>query len=118
MASAGDKDAYTRKMEERLEGLRQEFQQLELEQMKKGEVEARAKLAAAKKSVRKKRKQTEGRLDSVRRAGAGGWEDARTQLDESLTELQGEVERARRDFEGTLEEDEEADEEAHAGAGS
>lgn len=107
MAATSAKDRYTEEMEQKLEDLRTEFQQLELEQMKKGEVEARAKLAAAKKAVDKKRREAEDRLDTIRRASTSGWEDARDELDKAREELQSSIDRARKDFEGILEEEEE-----------
>lgn len=113
MAGDAPKAEFTEKMEEQLEALRTKFQEMELEQMKKGEVAARAKLSAAKKAVERKRKEVEDRLDTVRRASANAWEEARDGVDAAWEELQDAIERARKDFEGTLEEeDEEAQEKA------
>lgn len=107
MATETPKAEFTDNMEEQIEELRKEFQELELEQMKKGEVTARAKLADAKSAFEKKRRDVENRLDTVRRASSNAWDEAREGLDSAWDELRESVERARKDFEGTLEEDEE-----------
>ncbi len=91
----------------RLESLRRDFQALELEQMKKGEVEARAKLASAKKDVTKKRDAARRSVDGIRGSSAALSDEDRQEVENALDELEAAVERARRDFEGTLEEDEE-----------
>lgn len=91
----------------RLESLRREFQALELEQMKKGEVEARAKLANVKKDVDKKRDAARRSIDGIRGSGASLSDEEHQGVEDSLDELEAAVERARKDFEGTLEEEEE-----------
>lgn len=105
MASDKPKAEFTDTMAQRLDELHREFQELELEQMRKGEVKARAKLAAAKKSIAGKRKEVEDRLDTVRRASANAWEEARDGVEAAWQELRDAVDRARKDFEGTLEEE-------------
>ena len=107
MAADTPKAEFTESMEARLDELRTRFQEMELEQMKKGEIEARAKLADAKKRFEKKRRDVENRLDTVRRASSNAWEDARDGLESAWGELTDAVERAQKDFEGTLEEEEE-----------
>jgi septation ring formation regulator EzrA len=114
MAGGESKEQFAEEMEEQLDTLWARFQAMELEQMRKGEIEARAKLARAKKQVKKRRREVERRLDAVRDSRAGAWEEAGEDAREAWAELEEQVERAQRDFEGTLEEEEE---EAEASTG-
>lgn len=104
----------TDRIEQGLERLREEFLQLELDQMRKGEIEARAKLANAKKAVGEKRAEVADRLDTVRKASGAVLEEARVGLQAAWKELRDAVERARDDFEGRLAEEEEEDEDERA----
>lgn len=115
MAGGESKEQFAEEMEERLDTLWARFQAMELEQMRKGEIEARAKLARAKKEVKKRRREVERRLDAVRDARPGAWEEAGEEAREAWAKLDEEVERAQHDFEGTLEEQEEEAAEASTG---
>ncbi len=96
----------------RLETLKHDFQELELEQMKKGEIEARAKLASAKKDVKKKRDAAQRSIEGIRGSSAALSDEDRQAVEDALDELEAAVERARQDFEGTLEDEEQAEDEA------
>jgi hypothetical protein len=115
MAGEESKEQFAEAMEERLDTLWARFQAMEMEQMRKGEIEARAKLARAKKEVKKRRREVERRLDAVRDARSGAWEEARDEAREAWSGLEDEVERAQRDFEGTLEQEQEQEAEASTG---
>ena len=101
------KTPFSDQAEERLEALRKRFQEMELEQMRKGEMEARAKLAKAKKTVDRKRDEAREMLKRARKAGASAAAEIQEGLDAALTELSDAVERARRDFEGIVDDEEE-----------
>lgn len=106
-----DRATFTNEVEERLETLRQKFQEMELSQMRKGEMEARAKLADAKKEIDRKRQSARQKLHEARKASENAWADLKEGLGAALTELSDAVERAHRSFEG-IEEEEDADAEA------
>lgn len=105
------KAEFTDKVEERLDELRSEFHDLELEQMRKGEVEARAKLAEAAETIKKKRAHVEAKIEAARKAGDSAWQEARGGLESAWAELTDAFNRAKRDFDGTLEAEEEEEEE-------
>ena len=96
---------FTKRLEEKVENLRKRFQTLELEQMRKGELEARKKLEKAQEAVSEKREEVRKRLDRARRASSDAWDDAREGLESAWTELQEAVARAREDFEEKRKED-------------
>jgi len=97
---------FTKKLEEQVEAMRKRFQTMELDQMKKGEIEARQKLETAKEAVERKQKQIRSQLDRARKASDAAWDDTREGLENAWNELEGAVERARKDFAGELEEEE------------
>lgn len=99
---------FTEKLEARLEEARREFQKMELEQMKKGEVEARAILARAQKRFEERRATVEKELRRARKASGGAWKEIRGGLESAWDEFRSSIERARAEFEGEeFEEDEE-----------
>ncbi len=110
MATTTEQAELTQTVEEHLEALRKRFQDLELEQMRKGEIAARAKLDEAKKAVNQKRTQLESQLRRARKASGNAWDEARQGLENARSELEEAVERAAQSFAGTLE-DEDSEEE-------
>ena len=102
----------TRAFETRLEEARRRFQTMELEQMKKGEVEARALLARAQKRFEDRRADVETRLKKARGSSGSAWDEIRKGLEEAYTSLEDSLERARAEFAGeAVEDDEETEEE-------
>jgi hypothetical protein len=91
---------FTDALESRIDAALQEFQDLELNQMRKGEIKARAKLADAKKLIDEERANARKSLSSARRASAAAWDEAKTGLQAAATELHAAVKRARADFAG------------------
>ena len=87
-------------MERRLDDLGRRFQQMEIEQMKKGEVEARQKLEAAKKSVAEKSEQFERKLARARRVGDDAWAEVSDALRGAWVEMKEAVDRAQAEFAG------------------
>lgn len=106
---------YTNKLERLLDDARTRFQKMELEQMKKGEVEARATLARAQEQVEKKRKAFEKEVRKVRNSSREAWEKLQEGADSAWEEFNAAIEAARAEFAG---EAAEADEEEKAGAGA
>ncbi|MEQ8331378.1 MAG: hypothetical protein RH859_13040 [Longimicrobiales bacterium] len=111
MADPEQRAKFTDQIEEQVEALRRKFQEMELSQMRKGELEARALLADAKKAVSRQRTEAARRVASARKASAAGWNDVKEGLQTALDDLSEAVERAHRRFEG-IEEDEESEETA------
>lgn len=103
MPTSTEQAELTQSVEEHLESLRQRFQDLELEQMRKGEIAARAKLDEAKQAVNQKRTQLESQLRRARKASGNAWDEAREGLENARSELEAAVERAAQSFAGTLE---------------
>lgn len=91
---------FTSQMEQRLDELGRTFQKMEIDQMKKGEVEARQKLEAAKKSVSEKREEFENQLKRARRVSDDAWDDVSDSLRDAWTEMKEAVDRARAEFAG------------------
>ncbi len=85
-------------MQDRLDQLKKEFQRLELDQMKKGEIEARQKLEAAKKSIEAKRQSFEGELKRAKSVSDQAWDDVSDALRAAWTEMRESVDRARMEF--------------------
>jgi hypothetical protein len=100
----------TESLETRIHEAIDEFQQMELSQMRKGEIEARAKLADAKRKVRERQAVATARLHNAKKASASAWEEARSGLEEAWEDLRAAVHAARRSFDGIPEEDGEASE--------
>ena len=103
MTAAITKAEYTAKMERFLEDMGTRFQKLELEQMKKGEVEARARLAEAQKRFAEKKNDLETRLSKLRKAGDDSWSELKTGIDSAWNELESAFDRARTSFAEELE---------------
>jgi len=97
---ATERTEFTDTLESRIDTAVKEFQDLELEQMRKGEIKARAKLADAKKIVDEKRADASKSLASARRASAAAWDEAKTGLQAATTELGSAVERVRAELTG------------------
>ena len=104
-----DADTFVGKIQTKLDALTREFLDLELEQMRKGEITARQKLEKAKKSIAQRRKELEQRIESAREAAPTAWDDMKDGVESAWGELCDAVNHARADFEGTLEELEEQD---------
>ena len=96
-----EKAEFTEEVARRVDALLKEFQGMELSQMRKGEIAARAKLANAKKSLERKRETMREQLKRARDAGTAAWDDAREGVESAWEELRGAVEQAREDFAAT-----------------
>ncbi len=99
----------TRAFETRLEEARRRFQEMGLEQMRKGEVEARALLARAQKRFEGRRADVESRLRKARSSGGSVWDEIRKGLEEACTSLEDSLERARAEFAGEAIDDDQED---------
>lgn len=84
--------------EEHLEEARRQFLDLEIEHMKKGEVEARQEIEKARKAVEQKRSQLERALETARDAGTSAWSEAKEGLESAWGELQDAMEEVRSNF--------------------
>ncbi len=93
-----DAATLTHEIEERIHALSREFLDLELEQMRKGEIEARQRIERAKKSITAKREELEGKLAEARAAAPSAWGEIREGVEAAWEELREAVERAREDF--------------------
>ena len=91
---------FTDEMERRVNEATEAFQELELAQMRKGEIKARARLAEVKKTVDEKRANARARLAAARLASAAAWDEAKKGLQSAWTELNEAVERARHELTG------------------
>jgi hypothetical protein len=91
---------FTNDIERRITDLMTEFQDLELKQMRKGEVEARARLASVKKLVDEKRGNAKRSLASAQRASSAAWDEAKAGLESAWTELRDAVQRAHAELSG------------------
>lgn len=105
---------YTDEVARKLEEMKEKFLALELEQMRKGEIKARAQLQNAKKAIQEKQAEVEDRLDTARKVSAAAWDEAREGLESAWSELTGAFERARAEFKGEPLPEEENEEEAEA----
>jgi hypothetical protein len=104
---------YTEQIEQRIKDTLREFQDLELEQMRKGEIKARARLAKVKRGVDQKRTAAQESLHRTRKASEAAWHEARVGLEAAWGELREAVERARSELSG-----DEADGESNIGGES
>lgn len=89
---------FTEQIEKRFDEALREFQDLELRQMRKGEMKARAKLAQVKKGFDAKRDALRSRLDEATKASSAAWSDAKTGLESAWEELRAAVDEARNEF--------------------
>ena len=76
------------------------FQEMELEQLRKGEMSARKKLEKAQGWVENARADLERRLERVRKSGAAAGDELREGAESAWTDLEAAVDRARREFAG------------------
>ena len=90
-------------MQQRLRDLGERFQEMEIAQMKKGEIAARQKLEAANSAIAEKRAEFERQLDRARKVSDEAWDEVSDALRTAWTEMKEAVEHARRDFAGELE---------------
>lgn len=108
---ANDAAVLTREIESRVQDLAREFLDLELAQMRKGEIEARRKIERAKKDISAKRKELKSRLSAATDAAPTAWDDTREGVEAAWEDLREAVDRARRDFAGEdVDEDEDGEE--------
>lgn len=105
--SDSEPDTYVSRIQEKLDTLKREFLDLELEQMRKGEISARQKIEKAKKAIAQRRRELEQRIASARDAAPSAWDEMKDGMEAAWGELREAVDRARADFEGELEEREE-----------
>lgn len=95
-----DAAALTREIESRVHDLSRTFLDLELEQMRKGEIEARRKLERAKKEISARRSELKRKLSDARAAEPSAWDEACSDVESAWEELREAVEQARREFAG------------------
>lgn len=91
-------EAFVNDIEMRLQSLKREFLELELRQMRRGELSARKKIERAKKSIVAKRKELETRLSEAREVPPADWDGVREGVEAAWTELREAVDQAREDF--------------------
>lgn len=101
---------FTEEMESRIHDILEEFHTMELTEMRKGEIEARARLAKAKKTFEQKRDAMRRTLAKARKASEGAWDEARDGLEAAWGELRESVDRARAQFDGVEYAEESAEE--------
>lgn len=98
------KDATTQRAElteqftERLNDAIREFQDLELEQMRRGEIKTRAKLADVRKSYVKNRDAMKAELEMATKASSAAWGDAKAGAESAWKELRAGIDEARSEF--------------------
>lgn len=97
---------FTEQIETRINEIMREFQDLELEQMRKGEIKARAKLANIRGGFVAKRKAVKDQLEQARKASSAAWADSKQGLESAWDELRSALEEARREFSDTEEQPE------------
>ena len=90
-----ERAAYTERFERRIKEALRDFRDIELEQMGRGEVEARARLVAWKGSIHEKRVAAQERPSEARHASAAAWSEARAGVEAAWVELRDAVARAR-----------------------
>jgi hypothetical protein len=100
-----EKAEFTDRIEDRVKDVLKEFQGMELEQMRKGEIKARAQLSDAKKVVDEKRARLERSLKDAQNASGAAWEEARAGAEAAWSELSEAIAHARDTFEGKITED-------------
>lgn len=95
---ASKAQTFVNEIEMRLQSLKREFLDLELTQMRKGEVSARQKIERAKKSIGTKRRELEQRLSRAKEDPEAASDEARQEIEAAWAELRGAVDQAREDF--------------------
>ena len=93
-----ERQTYTEQIEQRIKATLREFQEMELEQMRKGEIEARARLARVKSGVDEKRTVAQRKLHRARKATADAWVEAKAEVEDAWRELRDEVDHARQEL--------------------
>ena len=86
-------------MQKRLHDLGRRFQEMEIAQMKKGEIEARKKLEAANAAVGEKRAEFERQLRRAASVSEEAWGEVSDSLRSAWTEMKEAIDRAQKDFE-------------------
>lgn len=89
-------------MKERFDDLGKEFQELEIEQLKKGEIEARQKLESANATVSETRAEFERQLNRAGKVSNEAWNDVQETLRSAWTDMKEAVDHARKDFAGEI----------------
>jgi len=92
-------------MKTRFDALAEEFQQLELDQLKKGEIEARQKLEKANESFAEKRSEFERQLSRAGKVSDEAWDDVNDALQTAWADIRQAVDHARKDFAGEVKAD-------------
>lgn len=90
-----EREDFTEHIERSIKAALREFQELEIAQMRKGRVEARARLARVKRDVDAKRTAAQRKLHRVRKATSAAWEEAKAEAETAWRELRDAVEQAR-----------------------
>ena len=89
---------FTEQITERLNDAIREFQDLELEQMRRGEIKARAKLAGVRKGYVKKRDAMKHELEKATKASSAAWSDAKGGIESAWNDLRTAIDEARAEF--------------------
>ncbi len=98
------KDATTQRAElteqftERVNDAIREFQGLEMKQMGRGEIKARAKLAAVRKNYVEKRDAMKDQLAKASKASSAAWSDAKAGVEAAWDEFRAAIDEARSEF--------------------
>lgn len=95
-------DTFVGEIQSRLDDLKREFLDLELEQMRKGEIAARQELEKVKKSVATRRQELEKRLSDARSASGAALGDLQEGVTSAWSELREAVDAARDTFRGEV----------------
>ncbi len=98
----------TEQFTERMNAAIREFQDLELEQMRRGEIKARAKLSEVRKSYVRKRDAMKHELAKASKAGSAAWSDAKAGVESAWDELRAAIDEARSEFSDESDEEKEA----------
>jgi phage host-nuclease inhibitor protein Gam len=88
----------TEQFTERVNDAIREFHDLEMEQMRRGEIKARAKLADVRKSYVEKRDAMKDALEKATKASSAAWSDASAGLESAWSELRAALDEARAEF--------------------
>jgi hypothetical protein len=93
--TAEERATFTTEIETRVHEVVREFQEMELTQMRKGEIKARAKLAEARKDFTAKRDAMKEALAGAKNASSAAWTDVRGGVESAWEELSTAFEQAR-----------------------
>lgn len=89
---------FTKEIENRVDDVLREFQDMELKQMRKGEIKARAKLAEVRKGFSAKRDNVRKALEEATKASSAAWTDVRGGVESAWEDLHTALEEARAQF--------------------